>query len=111
MEEYKIMHTINTPPQLLWALLGTAGGTARVFSTWLTQDPKPTGKMFAITLILNIFISGFTGYLGAVIGNLITTNDQWHVIFAGVFGYLGVNGLEFLSEIVKNKIQKTTDTI
>ena len=108
MEEIqKYMHEIQTPTEVLWALLGVAGGIARVFGNWLSQEEKPQRGTFIIILIFNIFISGFTGYLGAIVGNLLTGNDQWHVIFAGVFGYLGVNGLEYLSDKVKQKLNLT----
>jgi len=107
MEENLYIHKMEIPPQFGWALLGIVGGIARVFGTWLNQDPKPNNGIFFMSVIFNVFISGFTGYLGATLGDLVTQNEQWHIIFAGVFGYMGVNGLEYLSNLVKEKFNPT----
>lgn len=97
MEELK---QINTNPEILWALLGGTGGAVKVFFTWskkLPDDLRPA----LIFLFLNIFISGFSGYMGAIFASTISVDHRMHIIFAGIFGYLGVAGLDYLAEKIK----------
>lgn len=96
------MNEINDTTSLVWTVLGIFGGIARIFGKW-SETPPESFRAGAFVLALNIFISGFSGFMGATIATQITSNDQLHVIFAGVFGYLGVNGLDYLSNWVKDK--------
>lgn len=96
--------------ELMWILLGSAGGTAKVFGNWLSSENKPKFTKFLLVIFLNIFISGFTGYLGATVGSMITDIPKWSAIFAGIFGYLGVNGLELLSTWLKVKFDLPNQT-
>lgn len=98
------MHHIETPSELIWIALGAFGGAVKVFSQWVQKTNRPdSSKEAGIQLFLNIMISGFSGYMGALIGSMITSDNQWHVVLAGVFGYLGVQGLDFLSQFIKEK--------
>lgn len=91
---------INQSPELLWAILGGAGGAVKVFFQWTKQLPN-NWKPAVLFLLLNIFISGFSGYMGAIFASTFTPDDKTHVIFAGIFGYLGVTGLDWISEKIK----------
>lgn len=91
---------IQADPDVLWALLGGTGGAVKVFFTWTKKLPE-NWKQAAIFLFLNIFISGFSGFMGAIFASTFTVDDKMHVIFAGIFGYLGVTGLDWIGEKIK----------
>lgn len=97
IEEIKHIHTGT---DVLWALLGGTGGAVKVFFAWTKKLPE-NWKHAAIFLLLNVFISGFSGYMGAIFASTFTGDDKMHVIFAGIFGYLGVTGLDWISEKIK----------
>ena len=91
---------IEVTPDVVWALLGGIGGGVKVFFQWTKKFPNNI-KEGAGTLFLNVFISGFSGYMGAVFSSLASVDDKIHVIFAGIFGYLGVTGLDWIAEKLK----------
>ncbi len=97
------MHELQTPTEIIWVFLGIAGGVVRVFFNYLAETTPPTLGKFLIILSMNMFISGFAGYLGAVLGSTLTDNDQLHVVFAGITGYMGVSSLDWIAMKLKSK--------
>lgn len=93
---------IETHPDIIWALLGGVGGGVKVFFQWTKKFPE-NFKNGAAILILNVFISGFSGYMGALFSSLASVDDKVHVVFAGIFGYLGVTGLDWIAEKLKKQ--------
>jgi hypothetical protein len=96
------MHEI--PPQPLWAILGATGGAVKVFVQLLGMKDLPTKTKIFWLLFANAFVSGFSGFIGAVFSSQMTTNDNYHVIAAGVAGYMGVAALDLFSEWFNRKV-------
>jgi len=99
------MHDLNTPAGADWALLGAIGGFARVAVVLLKLDKMPPPAKIFWLFVANGLVSGFSGYLGAVAMSAITPNDNLYVVSAGIFGWLGVSGLEFLTSKIKDKMK------
>lgn len=99
------MHEFNSPIGAEWAGLGMVGGFVRVIVGLLGSDKLPPPIKIFWLLIGNGLVSGFSGYMGAVAMSTFTSNDKLHVVAAGMFGWLGVMGLEFLAEKLKNRIK------
>lgn len=91
---------MEVSPDALWVLLGGIGGGVKVFFQWTKKFPENFKEGITV-LFLNVFISGFSGYMGALFASLASTEDRIHVIFAGIFGYLGVTGLDWIAERLK----------
>lgn len=91
------MDNQNFPVEILWTTLGITGGIAKVFGKWLNETPKNWREAVFI-LCLNMFISGFSGYMGALIAANLFHQSQYQLITAGIFGYLGVFALDTLSK-------------
>ena len=85
-----------------WVALGALGGIARVFGTW-SNTPPINFKSGIFVIFINVFISGFSGFMGATIASQIVETQQSLIIASGIFGYLGVNGLDWLSDRIKEK--------
>jgi len=85
------------PVEVIWTTLGIIGGVAKVFGKWLNETPK-NWREAAFILCLNMFISGFSGYMGALISANLFDHPQYQLITAGVFGYLGVFALDTISK-------------
>lgn len=87
-----------------WAALGAFGGVVRVIVAMLRRDKFPPPVKVFWLLFANGLVSGFSGYIGAVGASTVSPNGNLHIIAAGVFGWLGVTGLELLAEKLKSKI-------
>lgn len=98
------MHNLDNLSGLAWALLGSAGGIAKVFSQLLTMQTLPKKATIFWLFAANMFVSGFAGFLGAVLATNFTTDDNIHVAVAGIAGYMGVAALDFFTLWLKNRI-------
>lgn len=89
----------------IWASLASAGGLARFLTIRLDPSalPMTTGK-FIFHMLANIFVSGFAGMMGALVMAQITPEGSLQYAAAGVFGFMGVKGLDVLSDKMTNKI-------
>lgn len=99
------MHHLDSMTSFIWALLGAIGGIVRVLALLLATTPLPSKKVIMWLLIANSFISGFAGFLGAVVVSTMTHNEDFHVIAAGICGYLGVAALDIMSDWFKRRIK------
>jgi len=99
------MHNYESIAGLIWAALGSAGGAAKVFTQLLAMEKLPTKTTIFWLLAANMFVSGFAGFLGAVMATNFTTDNNIHVAVAGIAGYMGVAALDFFSLWLKNKIK------
>lgn len=99
------MHDLNSFTGPAWALLGGVGGAAKVLVQLLGMEKLPTKMGIFWLLIANIFVSAFSGFLGAVIASGITPNDDLHIVSAGIAGYMGVAALDLFSGWFKNKLK------
>lgn len=100
------MHHIGSMTSIIWALLGAIGGIVKVLAMLLTTSPLPSRKTIMWLVLANAFISGFSGFLGAVVVSTLTTNSDLHVVAAGICGYLGVAALDIISNWLKQRIAK-----
>lgn len=93
---------------LLWSLMAGLGGVVRFVARTLQNSgqlefTRQAILIYALKLFGNAVISGFCGLMGALAVSTLTADTTWHLVAAGVFGYLGIEGLEFLSQTVKRK--------
>lgn len=91
------------PAEFIWLGLGAIGGIVRVFFNYLNEPEKPTLGKFLVIVAMNMVISGFSGFIGAIFGSLVNENLKFIVLCAGIFGYLGVAGIEVMAKTLKGK--------
>lgn len=101
------MDPTQTPPdstwvrftaELMWVALAMVGGVAKYLDIYLRSGVMPKlGYLFAHT-----FVSGFSGYMVAHVVMRVT--PEWALVAAGVGGYLGTQGLDWVSGVLKNRI-------
>lgn len=100
------MHNLESIAAIVWTALGAVGGASKVFVQLLAMEKLPTKSDILWLLFANMFVSGFAGFLGAILATNFTTDDNIHVAVAGVAGYMGVAALDLFSLWLKNKIKK-----
>lgn len=84
--------------ELAWVGIAMTGGIARYLDTYLrTATPPKFGMLLAHALV-----SGFSGYMVAQVA--LRVQPDWALVAAGVGGYLGTQGLDWLSEILKRRL-------
>lgn len=101
------MHELETFTAGLWIALGAVGGAAKVTVKLIGLQKLPTVAQMFWMFVANMFVSGFAGYMGAVIATLATNNDDIHVISAGIAGYMGVAALDMFSEWYERRIKQS----
>jgi hypothetical protein len=83
---------------LIWILLAMAGGVARYLDEYLRTSITPSvGKLCA-----NALVSGFSGFI--VAQATLKLSPDWALVAAGVGGYMGTQGLEWISSVLKNRL-------
>lgn len=83
--------------ELLWVFVAMIGGVARSLDGYTKTGVFPkVGMLFAHGLV-----SGFSGYMVAQVMLLVA--PAWVLVGAGVGGYLGTQGLEWLASILKTR--------
>lgn len=106
--------TPPTPPQFQWitqlgefgwVLLAMAGGIARYLDSYLRSGQAPKWGL-ALT---HATVSGFSGYMVAMIA--IRIQPDWALVAAGVGGYLGTQGLDFASHVLKRRLGANDEDI
>jgi ABC-type Co2+ transport system permease subunit len=99
------MHEVGDPTttavvgKLAYAGLAAFGGVAKHLSEYLR------GSTFRLRqLLANTVTSGFSGYIFAEIA--YNLNDQWAYVAAGIGGYMGAQGLDYLFDIGRRWAEK-----
>lgn len=85
--------------ELAWIILAVMGGIARYLDSYLKSGDSPKLGM----LLAHAMISGFSGYMVAQMA-IQVGRDDWALIAAGIGGYLGTQGLDFVAEQVKKRL-------
>jgi len=106
----KYMHELDSTTAGFWTLLGAFGGIVKVLVQLLGMPKLPSKGNILWLLLANSFVSGFSGFMGAVLATQITPNDHIHVIAAGISGYLGVAALDMFSDWFRNRIKVPGET-
>lgn len=84
--------------QILWVAIAAVGGVTRYLDVWLRTGTTPAIG----PAIGHAFVSGFAGYMTAL--TMGKFDPDWALIAAGAGGYLGTQGLDWISAILKARV-------
>lgn len=84
--------------ELLWLVLAATGGIAKYIDSYLKTGVVPRVGL----LVGHAVVSGFSGYMVAQVA--LRTAPDWALVAAGVGGYLGTQGLDWLSTVLKKRL-------
>ena len=92
---------------LAWGALAGFGGAVKYVAAILRSEQKVSNRRFLALLSANMFISSFCGLMGAMLVSTFTNEMMWHGLAAGMFGYTGTAGLDWVMIALKKKIDPT----
>lgn len=85
---------------MMWVILAVFGGVARYLDAYI----RGTATISFGLLVAHSFVSGFSGYMVAQTVLLFTDpKSGWAFVAAGIGGYLGTQGLDWVAAILKTK--------
>lgn len=90
----------NVPTEVVWTIIAVAGGVAKHLSGAVARK-EPWRPLI---LIAKAFISAFSGYMFAKTCTLLVSSQDWSTVAAGVGGYLGTEGVEYIVTIFRAKL-------
>ena len=99
-------HVPDVAKYVIWALLAGSGGAVKFVSAQLRNNQTMSSRRFMLLLGANVLISGFAGLMGAMLFSLFSSEPAAQAIAAGIFGYLGTQGLD---NIALTMIKKLTN--
>lgn len=89
--------------EIIWVVLAMIGGIARYLDTYIKVGTAPKPGILGA----NALVSGFSGYMVAQVA--LQVAPDWALVSAGVGGYLGTQGMDWLSEILKARLSAGAD--
>lgn len=90
----------HLPIELIYGILAIAGGISRYFN-----DYNRTGKFAWKHFITSVFISGFSGYMFALLGISMDMPQPFLFMMSGIGGFMGEQAIKFLSEYITKKVK------
>lgn len=84
--------------ELAWIIIAMMGGVARYLDSYLKSGAPPKWGM----ALGHAIVSGFSGYMVAQVA--MKFEPDWALIAAGIGGYLGTQGLDFLADLLKKRM-------
>ncbi len=89
----------NFPVEFFYGIVAIVGGCARYLHSFAT------GKPFKLTIFLaSAFVSGFSGYMFATLGESMAMPSNMLFIMAGVGGFFGDQTMKLILEYTTGKI-------
>lgn len=88
------------PIEFIYGVAAVMGGVARYLNGYANGAPFKLGIFLAST-----FVSGFSGWMFALLGIALYMPFPFIFMMAGVGGFFGDQSLKFLMEYVQKKIQ------
>src|SRR4051794_33031002 len=82
---------------LTFGTLAGMGGAVKFISVALRTKDVMSPQRFLLLLGANVFISGFSGLMGALVFSSLSTDLTAQMVAAGVGGYLGTQLLDVLA--------------
>lgn len=96
------MNMKHIPTEFVYAILAVAGGMAKYLSSYKEKHGRFAWGAFFIAS----FVSGFSGYMFALLGKSMSMPDTFIFIMAGMGGFMGEHALRFLGELILKKLGK-----
>lgn len=87
------------PVQIIYGLVAVCGGVARYLSTYASGAP-----FNAAYLAASAFVSGFSGYMFALLGVSMNLPEPMLFMLAGVGGFFGDQTMKLILEVVSKKV-------
>lgn len=92
------MSLVKIGSEFIWVLVAMLGGVARYLDSYIRTGDRPRLGL----LIAHALVSGFSGYM--VAQAVIQFSTSWAMVAAGVGGYLGTQGLDWLATVLRDKV-------
>jgi len=86
--------------ELIYIAIATVGGVARYLNSY-----QQTGKFVLGMFLASCFVSGFSGYMGALVMSSLDMPLQVVYIAAGIGGFMGEQALKFITDWLVKKIK------
>lgn len=87
------------PVQFVWGVVAVCGGVARYLNSYTTGAP------FKLSILLaSAFVSGFSGYMFALLGTTMSLPEPMLFVMAGTGGFFGEQTMKLLIEYFTEKV-------
>lgn len=88
------------PTEFMYGVIALIGGMARYLNDYRNGNPFNIGLFFAST-----FVSGFSGYMFALMGIAMNFPQPMLFILAGTGGFFGDQSMKLIMQWIGNKMQ------
>lgn len=98
-------HKLEVTKVLEWAAIAGIGGVVRFVAERMKSDVSLSRTKYAVLVVSNGFVSGFSGLMGALLISTLTHDHVLHLFAAGMFGYYGTQGVERLAKYMLSRFK------